>query len=411
MPFSRLNAAIALLAACVGAAAHASQGGPDFSIHGFGTLSVVHSSERHADYITGLLMPDGPGYSRAWSLDPDSRVGAQLSARLDERLSGVLQVISEHRHNSSYHPRVEWANLRLKLSDAVSVRAGRIALPSFMAGDHRKVGYTIPWLRPPGEVYGLMPVSSNDGIDAIWRFEGNVARHELRAYAGSTDAKGAPEVDVRAKHAAGLAYGLETGAWSLRASYQQARLSIEGSAVDLDGFRQFGPQGHAIADRYESRDKRFRMLTLGLGYDSGSWFVLGEVARVQTHSWLGDRTGWYVGAGRGFGAFTPYLVLASVTSNSPRTVSGLDVAALPAADRPGAIALNQRLNARLSFVPVQDSIAVGVRWDFARDIAMKMQFDYIDIGAGSSGPQINWQPGFRPGGTLKLFSVALDFVF
>ena len=37
--------------------------------------------------------------------------------------------------------------------------------------------------------------------------------------------------------------------------------------------------------------------------------------------------------------------------------------------------------------------------------------DHMRLGPGSQGTLINAQPGFRPGGTVNLFSVAVDFVF
>jgi len=65
--------------------------------------------------------------------------------------------------------RVEWANLIYALSPDASVRIGRIVLPTFMVADSRKVGYANPWVRPPVEVYGLVPITQSDGLDASYR--------------------------------------------------------------------------------------------------------------------------------------------------------------------------------------------------------------------------------------------------
>jgi hypothetical protein len=54
---------------------------------------------------------------------------------------------------------------------------------------------------------------------------------------------------------------------------------------------------------------------------------------------------------------------------------------------------------------------VGVRWDFIRNAALKVQYQYLDLDDGSPGVLTNTQPGFEPGGSVNLFSAAIDFVF
>ena len=80
-------------------------------------------------------------------------------------LAGVL-LISEQRLDNTYRPRVEWANLKYQVTPELALRVGRIALPMFLTADYRKVGYAYPWVRPPVEGYGSLPISSSDGVDA-----------------------------------------------------------------------------------------------------------------------------------------------------------------------------------------------------------------------------------------------------
>jgi len=60
---------------------------------------------------------------------------------------------------------------------------------------------------------------------------------------------------------------------------------------------------------------------------------------------------------------------------------------------------------------VQKTLSFGGRWDFAKNAALKLQYDRTRLGAGSSGALINLQPGFQPGGEFTVFSAAIDFVF
>jgi hypothetical protein len=60
---------------------------------------------------------------------------------------------------------------------------------------------------------------------------------------------------------------------------------------------------------------------------------------------------------------------------------------------------------------VQRTLSVGARWDFIRNFCLKLQFDHTRLGANSHGALIDVQPGFRPGGTVNLFSATIDFMW
>ena len=156
----RLGFAAMLAAAGFHAAStRADEAQPLFSFSGFGTLGAIHSDSDRADYLVDAFHPDGAGYTRRWSADADSRLGLQLTTNFASRLSAVVQVVSEQRYDGTYRPAVEWANVKLQATPDLSVRAGRVVLPIFMVTDSRKVGYANVWVRPPVEVYSLVPVT------------------------------------------------------------------------------------------------------------------------------------------------------------------------------------------------------------------------------------------------------------
>ena len=98
-------------------------------------------------------------------------------------------------------------------------------------------------------------------------------------------------------------------------------------------------------------------------------------------------------------------------TNSITADSGLNLATLPPYLAGNAAALNAGLNQILGRNPVQRTISAGMRWDFMKNLDFKLQCDHTRLGPGSPGTLINTQPGFRPGGTLNLFSATVDFVF
>ena len=203
---------------------------------------------------------------------------------------------------------------------------------------------------------------------------------------------------------------------SIHLTYYQSDLTIESVHPLFEGFRQFapfGPEGDAIADKYDCDGERIWLGSLGASYDPGKWFLMGEWAKRDSDCFVGGNTAWYVSGGYRFGKFTPYLTYAHVKADSNTSDPGLTVSALPPI--PGlaaaATALNAGLNALLASTPVQETISVGARWDFRKNADLKLQYDHIRLGAGSSGTLINVQPGFQPGGNVEVFSVVVDFVF
>jgi len=384
---------------------------PSLSIDGFGTLGMVRSDEGQADFTSSTVAPEGAGHSGEWSAKVDSRVGLQLTANLTPRLSGVLQFIAEQRYDDSYRPTLEWANLKFDITPDLSVRAGRIVLPTFLASEYRKVGYANPWVRPPQEVYGLVPVTSTDGVDLSYRFRVDRFTNTVRAIYGRRDVKFPDGIEVKARGGLTVADTLEFGSTTLFAQYSRARLTIASVRPLFNAFRQFGPTGQAIAGRYDVDDTAIETASLGARYDPGDWFVMAEYARTYSRSFLGDNRGWYVTGGYRFGAVTPYVTLARVQAHGNTSDPGLPLAGLPPPLAGQAAGLNAALNALLGAAARQRSLSLGARWDFMRNAALKVQYDHLDLDAGSPGVLSNVQPGFRPGGSVSLFSVALDFVF
>jgi hypothetical protein len=412
-----LRIAIALIAVAsiwyrVDTAAAADNTGPSmFSFNAFGTLGVVHSSVDNADFTSSTFKPDGAGYSHAWSADVDSRVGGQVTADITPRLSAVLQLIAEQNYANSYRPEVEWANIKYQFTPDFGVRVGRIELPLFLVSDARKVGYVNPWVRPPGEVYNVVPITNSDGIDVSYRVHmGDVTSTLGGAYGRiyHVDFPAGSSIDVRDLH--GLFSRTEYGAALFNLSYVAAHISLSPVIPLLEDFREFGPAGQVLADRFELIDKPATIVSAGASYDPGKWFATAEWTEFDGHSFIGVDTGWYVSGGYRIAQVTPYLTYSALTVASTSS-PGLNAAAFPAGEAGTVLALDGGLNALLATRPIQRTISAGARWDFAKSFDFKLQFDHTRLGHGSAGTLINVQPGFQTGGTVNLCSAAIDFVF
>ena len=419
--------AIAATLLCAGLLSTAARAdGPEFKFSGFGTLAAVHSSERHADFVGNLFQPNGAGATSAWSFGPDSKLAGQMDVRVGDRLSAVVQVVSQHRHDNSWEPDIEWANLKYQATRELALRAGRFALPYFLLSESRMVGYASPWVRPPFEAYNVMPITSSDGVDATYRRAFGGANHTLHAYYG-TGTVHSPTTKAKATQAWGLSDTVEVGSLTLRAGYNKLTVDLESTALSalLGGFQTLGAglalnpaaayqtasaQALAIPRDYRLNDMTQSVVALGASYDPGNWFVMGEALDYKGFGLISDRKAWYLSGGYRFGSFTPYVSYSTVKGKlgSTAQVSAVGDAATDAA----IAALNAGLlTVRQSVSYDQNTTSVGLRWDAMKNVALKAQYDRMRLGAGSNGSLTNVGAGFVKGGKVDLFTVAVDFVF
>jgi hypothetical protein len=194
-------------------------------------------------------------------------------------------------------------------------------------------------------------------------------------------------------------------------TYHEAHLTVSSLNAFFNVFRDFGPQGIAIADRYDEDGKLLQFFGFGGEYDPGKWFMVGEWGWTNFHSAVGESTAWYVSGGYRLAKFTPYLTFGAVKADSNTSDPGLNVAALPPSVAGFAGGLNAGLNSILGGIADQKTVSVGTRWDLLKNVDLKLQFDHTRLGAGSPGTLINIQPGFEGGGTVNLLSIAVDFLW
>jgi hypothetical protein len=396
MKFKPTQLTIALIGCGLLTGAAHGQSMPDLKFSGFGTLAAVHNSDKNSDFVGSLFQPNGAGHTDSTSFAPDSKLGGQVNAVFNDQFSGVVQVVAQHQYDNTYTPQVEWANVKYQVLPELSVRAGRIAAPSYLLSESRFVGYSYPWVRPPVETYGVLSITSNDGVDATWRSTVAGANNAVQAYYGTSSVKFGGG-GAKSKPSWGINDTVEIGSLTLRAGYNTLKIDLDVASVQplLDAATQMGLTG--IADKYKLTGMPTSALALGANYDPGKWFVMGEFVNYKGAGFLSDARAWYVSAGYRFGNLTPYIVQSS-------TKALIDA-------ETGAGPLNAPLNSTLqAFNGTQDTSSVGLRWDAMKNVDMKIQYDRVKTGNQSDGKLMAY-PGFVPGSSVNIVSVSTDFVF
>lgn len=431
-----IAAAIALALASSAASA------VDFSLRGYGTAGVVHSDNDEADFSTSqFIQPEGVGYSDNPSFKLDSKVGLQLDMVFNERWSAVVQIVSQDGYGNSWDnsnvvddftPSLEWANVSWRATDNLTLRAGRVVLPFLMMSDSIKVGYANHWLRAPIEAYYELPFFTSDGGDVAYKSSWGSTFNTFRAHYGVQ--KQVREEAANDVTLWGVNDTLEIGSLVLRAAY--LKVEFESDSTDLTNLFQ-GFAGMALAlgqtqaaaealrlqSIYDVAEKQeVELFNVGASYDAGAWFVMGEANRVTSEGVQTGSNGGYLSGGLRRGAFTPYATLSRARSKDRNEslvpLNGF-VPLFGAAPPTGPMAqaafgMGMGINSFVGAVTAisgQTTSSLGLRWDAANNIAVKLQLDHVDLDEGSVGRFLNVQPAFEPGGTVNVYSVAVDFVF
>lgn len=335
-----------------------------FTLSGFGTLGMTHSSLDTADYMSSSLQPNGSGATRRYDFENDSKFGLQLTARVTDKLSAVVQVIAQHEYDNTLKPRLEWANVKYAFTPDFSVRVGRIEVPTFLNSEYRNVGYAFPWVRLPVEMYNTQPLTNSDGADISYRFGARGVSNTVRViYGYSTFHVNPGMFRTEGKNILGFDNTIEIGNFTGHFGYQHATVNLP--------FLTKQP---------------VNVYSIAASYDPGQWFVQSELARVTVEQVTPGYVSGYLMGGVRYAKATFFATYAQAHGLGHPT-------AIP------------------NYNNGQRDVSVGVRWDFMRNIDLKVQYDHVWLPSNSTGTFINQQPGYRLGSGSNVFSAALDFVF
>ena len=400
---------------------------PSYSFNGFATLGAVYSDEDQADFVSSwLLQPNGAGHTSDWHAGVDTKLGGQLDIQFNPAFSAVLQVVVQRQEDNAWTPEIEWANIKYQFNDNLSLRLGRTVLQTFMVSDTRLVGYANPWIRGPQEVYQLNPLTNFDGLDLTYSQEFDSGRNIMQLNIGQSNRDIIRDGQIRARNGLVLINTFEVDFATLRLMYMRAKLdlSIEQSDLAFDAYATLGEalslipgqeanaaQARAISTRYLVEDAPTELYSVGIKLEPGNWLLMGEWGRVTETGALASVTAGYTTLAYHFAELMPFLTLAEVNGDTPNE-PGLSTTGMPPPLATEVNQLNQGLNTLLSQASAaQKSITAGIRWDFHPGAALKLQYQHIDIDKQSPGRLGNVQPGFSPGGTVNVFSTAIDLVF
>ncbi|MDQ1832992.1 hypothetical protein [Massilia scottii] len=393
----RLALVTAILAA-FSAASHAADA-PTVTISGFGTAALTATDTDDVEYAR---FNQAAGVGKSPRPGVDSNFGIQGTAKMNNWLSFTAQGLARKNARDAYGAELSWAFAKFKVSDEISIRVGRIGMPIYMISDFRQVGYANTMIRPAQEVYRQIYGDSYDGIDAMYQHNFGDTTVTAQVGIGKMSTRITDDNRVQYKPATTIHIVAENGPFTVRFGRADAKVSVEGSE-SLDGLlatlRQVGMTN--VANDLGITDVDGSFTSLGFTMDYKNFLVQSEYAVRKTDSLvIHDTSSYYTMLGYRFGKVTPYYYYGNIKQDSARSYTGLPGTGPLAALSAG---VNTAMKAGL-----QSTNAVGVRWDFHKSAALKVQIDHIKPRDGA-GAFLKAKPGFND--TVNVYAAGIDFVF
>ena len=371
---------------------------PQIDVSGFGTAGFAITDTGKAEFARS--QEQTVGADEDGDVGVDSVLAIQATVHLNDMFSATAQTIVRRYFGSSFELDVPVFFAKADLTRDFSVRVGRIQLPVFMVSDYRQVGYSNTWIRPPIEMYGLIPFDSDDGADMLYRKTVGPADLSAQFFYGKTDLA-FPNTAVQSRKNWGYNLSATIGPLTLRAGRAQSSFSSQSDSVNQLLAAVSAAGFPALAAHLTPTNVPFEFTDFGFSYEGTHVQLQGEWAKDTTGGFIQSTDAEYLLVGYRVQKFTPYAIYArqKVTSARSDTTIPQIGPLIPLAL--GVDQLIQSVNAD------QHTVSGGVRWDFHEGIDLKLQYDRVS--PQGAGLFIDVQPGFH--GPVDVLGLALDFVF
>ena len=322
----------------------------DLTLSGFSTITAGKAFDGYQGDFFEFKCPcfignyeHGATYEQnRLSLAKESLLGVQGKYQFNDRLSATVQVVARASENGK--PEVDWAYLSYDIAPSTTVQVGRRRLPIYAYSDSVYIGYTLPWVRVPQDIYGW-EVGAYNGVNLSHTVSlGNWAL-TANLFGGQETTKNNIEqrkiyygyrVDDAWKHIIGSYLDLSNDVFGVRLMYMQ-------NSIDL----HFFPPGEEPSEQLGTRQ---RILGFAASMDYQNWMVRAEANSFIRPSLDFKSSSWTATVGYRWGNFTPLL---------------------------GYSSYKERLTSGYTLPQIDNTRFAGVRWDFKKNMDLKLQFDSV----------------------------------
>jgi hypothetical protein len=376
---------LALLLVCVAPLASADA---EHRLSGFATLGIAMSDNPKLVFRRDITKDDG-AYKHSGSWKSDSLLGLQWQGDWSPEWGTMVQLVAKDRFNNSLSNSIEWAFVRYRPTDGLDLRLGRLGADVFMLSEYRQVGYAIPWVRPPHDLYGLASLYHFDGADVTKRIELGDAALNIKAFYGNSDEEYPTgfnndqgihvEFDLY-----GASTSMEWNYWKLRYTYAKVKVKSDHAKPLREGLAQVAsiwPPATLFMSELETLDKSFDYNQIGVNYDNNDWWFQGEFLQLGSElALVASGKHAYASLGKRFGSLSIYGLAGYAEPKNPSVYVPYPSIVLPEPFQSQLDYLVVATERTLNGVRIkQRSYGVGARWDFTAKMALKIQLEQFDV--------------------------------
>lgn len=312
-------------------------------INGFLTAGVASND---GDPVEDGFNKIGDNYSTS----AVNKLGVQMTFEVADNISATAQMVS--KGNKDYQLEAEWAYITYEATNDLRFNFGRQRIPYYLLSEYLDVGYALPWVIPPIEMYNI-PISAFDGVSAIYGFELAQMNFTWHTYGGASGGYSDQlEAEFEQNQSWGTNLTAEVGHWTFRLGFTSSHLDADpdqggtgSQLIDalttaeetlvplmnasyaanvagvnaLAGLYGLNPYSPAVGADWLGKLENIQAnyYSSGFMYDNGKLLVLGELSNLNvddTFQPVGD--GGYLTVGYRFGKFMPYVTYAKFQTDS-----------------------------------------------------------------------------------------------
>ncbi|MCU6435077.1 hypothetical protein LPB67_14965 [Undibacterium sp. Jales W-56] len=255
---------------------------------------------------------------KGFQFDQESLIGVQIKKDFLPNLSATAQLVSRALNpNEGSRPTVDWAYVTWQPSvdSNWTFQAGKFRIPLYYYSDFLYIGYAYPWVRPAPDVYGW-PIYAYKGANVSYRTQLGQSDWAATFHAwtgGYTQKNDAYDTQIYYttptneswKNIIGTSVAANNGVFDVRGMmmwykdtlWQDNSNGSRTTLIDNQGTRIMGISANmdyknwlikAEVDRYEQIDAAkglnnvYKYALLGIGYQYGAWTPMYTMSRYRT---------------------------------------------------------------------------------------------------------------------------------
>lgn len=368
----------------------------EFEFKTFGTIGAVYNDSPYL-YRKDIFQKEGS--SMDISFETDSIIGLQSTLFIDKHFSIPIQGIVYNDYNGEVKPKIDWGYLKYDSNENITLKIGRIRTPYYKNSDNLNIGYSNLMIRESVEVYGQVPFSSYNGVEAS--YTGIIKNYFYTIQAGyGKENRSVPihslnqkvAIDIDDLYAINLTAG--TAAIQGRITYLVADITASNPMLNqlFGGLRAAGL--NSLANRYEFDDKKSEYFGFGFFIDYSNILLSAECGHRKIESFFADTHGYYATLGYSFDKLIPFITYAESKMDTATYNANSGIAHLDALLRAQNLA--------------QSSKTAGVKYFINDNLDVKFQYERV----APKGPfgSYHLNTPYDPK-KMDILSFALDFIF